>query len=78
VRNVENPKGSGHAVVFGRPTVRKAEFPGGTGMPKKRMPVAERQRENGTDDRPLPAVVPHNRPDTGPGAWAWKSADVGR
>jgi hypothetical protein len=30
--------------------VRKAELPGGTGMPKKRMPAAERRREHGTDD----------------------------
>jgi len=29
-------------VVSGKPTVRRAEFPGGNRMPKKRMPVAER------------------------------------
>jgi hypothetical protein len=31
----------------GKPTVRGAEFPGGN-MPKKRMPVAERQQESAT------------------------------
>ena len=29
----------------GKPTVRGAQIPGGNRMPKKRMPVAERQRE---------------------------------
>jgi hypothetical protein len=31
----------------GRPIVRKAESPGGTGRPKKRTPAAERQQETG-------------------------------
>jgi hypothetical protein len=31
----------------GKPTVRGAEVPGGNRMPKKRMPVAERQQESG-------------------------------
>ena len=29
----------------GRPTVRRAEVPGGNRMPNKRMPVAERRQE---------------------------------
>jgi hypothetical protein len=41
VRHLGRPGG-------GRPTVRGAEFPGGNRMPKKRMPVAERQQESGT------------------------------
>jgi len=32
----------------GKLTVRKARFPGGNRTPKKRMPVAERQREGGS------------------------------
>jgi hypothetical protein len=32
----------------GKPTVRRAELPGGNRMPKKRTPVAERQQETGT------------------------------
>jgi hypothetical protein len=31
--------------VFGKPTVRRAQLPGGNRMTEKRMPVAERQRE---------------------------------
>jgi hypothetical protein len=34
--------------VFGKPTVRRAQFPGGNRMTEKRMPVAERQRETTT------------------------------
>jgi hypothetical protein len=33
----------------GRPTVRRAELPGVNRMLKKRMPVAERQRETEMD-----------------------------
>jgi len=40
-RNVETPSGSGNS----RPTVRKAEPPGGKRRPEKRMPAAERRRE---------------------------------
>ncbi len=32
----------------GQPTVRGAQSPGGSRTPKKRMPVAERQRESGS------------------------------
>jgi hypothetical protein len=31
--------------VFGKPTVRRAQLPGGNRMTEKRMPVAERQQE---------------------------------
>jgi hypothetical protein len=69
VRNMETPSGSGICglvlVDAGKPTVRGAELPGGNRMPKKRMPVAERQQETGTTWPPLQAAVPHNWPDTG-------------
>jgi RNA-directed DNA polymerase len=39
--------------VSGKPTVRGAQLPGGNRMTEKRMPVAERQRETGTDGWPL-------------------------
>ena len=44
VRNVETPPGS-RCWLPGRPTVRGAELLGGNRMPKKRMPVVERQQE---------------------------------
>src|SRR3954471_10915698 len=63
----------------GRPTVREAESRGGNRTPKKPMPVAERQRESGSDDAgPPTGCFPHNRPDTGPGARPRKWADVRR
>jgi hypothetical protein len=43
VRNAVTLSGSGHR--FGKPTVRRAQLPGGNRMTEKRMPVAERQRE---------------------------------
>jgi len=45
---VETPSGSGRQVVPGKPTVRKAQVPGGNRVTEKRMPVAERQQETGT------------------------------
>ena len=51
--------------MAGRPTVRKAELLGGTGWPKKRMPVAERQQETGTASSAPPPTVSDNWPDTG-------------
>ena len=33
--------------LAGKPTVRRAQLPGGNRMTEKRMPVAERQRETG-------------------------------
>ena len=47
VRNVETPSGSGRSAP-GKPTVRKAQFPGGNRVTEKRMPAAERQQETGT------------------------------
>ena len=37
----------------GKPTAREAQSPGGQRMTKKRMPVAERRQEAGTDGRTL-------------------------
>jgi hypothetical protein len=34
--------------LTGKPTVRKAQFPGGNLMIEKRMSVVERQQETGT------------------------------
>ena len=62
----------------GKPTVRGAQFPGGNRMPKKRMPVAERQQESEAAMASSPLAVPYNWPDTGPGARTRKRADVGR
>jgi hypothetical protein len=45
-------------------------------MPKKRMPVAERQRETRALWSLLQATVLDNRPDTRPRAWLRKQADV--
>jgi hypothetical protein len=39
---------SGSEPRFGKPTVRRAQLPGGNRMTEKRMPVAERQRETAT------------------------------
>jgi hypothetical protein len=60
----------------GRPTVRKAEIPSGTGWSKKRMPAAERQREIGTDEPLTSSGVSDNWPDTGQWCPARKGADV--
>jgi hypothetical protein len=45
-------------------------------MPKKRMPVAERQQESESGWPTPPSVVSYNWPDTGPGARLRKQADV--
>ena len=47
-------------------------------MTKKRMPVAERQRETAAGDQPLQLIAVDNRPDIGPGARPRKRADVVR
>jgi RNA-directed DNA polymerase len=63
----------------GKPTVRKAGFPGGNRTPKKRMPAAERQRESGSVcTGPPGGCSSYNRPDTGLGARLRKQADVRR
>jgi len=46
VRNVVTPVGV--RPLAGKPTVRKAQSPGGNRMTKKPTPAAERQRETGT------------------------------
>ena len=50
----------GPAVTAGRPTVREAEARGGTGWPKKLMPVAERQQETGTTWLAPSLAIPDN------------------
>ena len=55
VRNAETPSGSGP--LAGKPTVRRAQFPGGNRMTEKRMPVAERQQETDAMVQPLQLVV---------------------
>src|SRR6266511_138804 len=42
VWNVETPSGSGRWSRFGWPTVREAQFPGGTGWSKKPTPVGRK------------------------------------
>jgi hypothetical protein len=65
VRNAETPSGSGLWWAGGL-TVRDAERLGGRRMTKKRMPVAERQRETMTGlFSVLLLMVVNNRPDTG-------------
>ena len=51
VRNVVTPVGV--RSLAGKPTVRKAQPPGGNRMTKKPKPAAERQREPGHDGWPL-------------------------
>jgi hypothetical protein len=62
VRNVETLPGSRH--VPGRPTVRRAEVPGGNRMPRKRMPVAERRQETAASWLAPPPAAGDNWPDT--------------
>ena len=64
--------------LAGKPTVRRAQLPGGYRMTEKRMPVAERQRETMTMMPALQLAVVDNRPDTGPDARARKRADAVR
>jgi len=53
------------ATGAGKPTVRKAQFPSGQRMAKKRTPVRRKATGNrGTMAGPPPAV-PDNCPDTG-------------
>ena len=61
--------------MAGKPTVRRAQLPGGNRMAEKRMPVAERRRETALA---LQLVVADNRPDTGPRGPARKGADAVR
>jgi len=49
-------------VWAGKPTVRRAQLPGGNRMTEKRMPVAERRRETTTMMPVLQPAVVDNRP----------------
>ena len=64
--------------MAGKPTVRRAQLPGGNRMAEKRMPVAERRRETARAGPALQLVVVDNRPDTDPGGPARKGADAVR
>ena len=64
--------------MAGKPTVRRAQLPGGNRMAEKRMPVAERRRETARAGLALQLVVADNRPDTGPRGPARKGADAVR
>ena len=57
VRNVETPSGSDPERA-GKPTARRAQFPGGNRMTKKPTPAAERQRETTTM---MPVLQPGGR-----------------
>ena len=48
--------------VAGRPTVRRAELPGGNRMVEKRMPVAERRQETTAAGPALQLAIVDNRP----------------
>ena len=62
-------------MVAGKPEVTKAESPGGSNMPKKPMPVAERRQEPPGSVTGSSSWSPGlNWPDTGPGAPAPKGA----
>jgi hypothetical protein len=84
VWNVETPSWSivdsrSRLGCGGRPTVREAEVRGGNRTPMKRMPVVERQRENGSDGAgPPTGCCSYNRPDTGSGARLRERADMWR
>jgi hypothetical protein len=78
VRNMETLSGSAPLVAARQAGRKGGAIPGREGMPKKRMPVAERQRENTAACLAPPLGAVHNRPDTGPGARVRKRADVGR
>ena len=77
VRNTVTPVGV-RCCLAGKPTVRKAQLPGGNLMTKKPMPAAERQRETETRWLAPPPAVSDNRPDTGHSARTRKRADVVR
>ena len=80
VRNAVTPSGSGRDRASGKPTVRRAQSPGGNRMTEKRMPAVERQQETGTRwTSPSRLVVSDNWPiGYGPGARTRKRADAVR
>lgn len=64
--------------VAGKPTVRKAQLPGGNRMTNKRTPVGERQQETEASWLAPPPVASYNWPDTGLVPRTRKGADVVR
>ena len=76
VRNMETSSGSVPLWRCGRPTVRGAEVPGGTGCPRSEGRRPKGSRKARQQDRLLRRVASYNWPDTGPGARARKRADV--
>jgi len=65
VRNAVTPVGV-RAVTSGKPTVRRAQSPGGTLMIEKRNAGSRKTTGNrNTNGWPLQPAVPHNWPDTG-------------
>jgi hypothetical protein len=78
VRNAVTPVGV-RAATSGKPTVRKAQPPGGNLMTEKRTPASRKTTGNrDTMAGPFSPAVPHNWPDTGPGARTRKRADAVR
>src|ERR1019366_9656496 len=66
VWNVVTPSGSGHECVSGKPTVRKAQSPGGYGMTREANACRPKgDRKPGTVWSAPPPVVSDNWPDTG-------------
>jgi hypothetical protein len=64
VRNAETRSGSAPPLAAWQAGRKGGGIPGRERMPKKRMPVAERQQENEAQDRLPPPVVSYNWPDT--------------
>jgi hypothetical protein len=65
VRNVVTPSGSGHQVVAGKPTARKAQFPGGNRMTRKANAGSRKAAGNRDMVAGPPLAVLDNWPDTG-------------
>jgi hypothetical protein len=64
--------------VAGRPTVRRAQLPGGNRMAEKRMPAVERQRETTAAGPALQLAVVDKPAGYGSCDPARKSADAAR
>jgi hypothetical protein len=65
-------------VVAGKPTVRKAQFPGGNRMTRQANAGGRKAAGNRGVMLALPLAALDNWPDTGPGARARKGADAGQ
>jgi hypothetical protein len=76
VWNVETPSGSGS--VSGKPTVRRAQLPGGHRMTKKQNAGSRKAPGNHRGQSALRLIAMDNWPDTGLGGPARKGADVVR